>query len=124
MDDDFNTPQAIGALFDLDSVLQRYGRVVEQSKRPPEPLLAGVGVLQLLGRVLGLLWWQVNPVELPEDLRAQIDPLIAEREEARKRQDWKRADELRAELDALGVVVEDTPRGPQPRRKSPSTSPQ
>ena len=43
---------------------------------------------------------------------AAIERLIAERTQARKERNWARADEIRAELDALGVQVTDTPAGP------------
>jgi len=52
----------------------------------------------------------------PDDLAPQevaaIERLIAERTQARKEKNWARADEIRAELDALGVQVTDTPTGP------------
>ena len=41
------------------------------------------------------------------DQRARIDALVKERDEARRRRDWAWADALRAELDALGVALED-----------------
>ena len=47
----------------------------------------------------------------PEEVAA-IERLIAERTQARKERNWARADEIRAELDALGVQVTDTPAGP------------
>jgi len=47
----------------------------------------------------------------PEEL-AGIERLIAERTQARKEKNWPRADEIRKELDALGVEVTDTPTGP------------
>ena len=37
--------------------------------------------------------------------------MVRERDEARKRKDWKRADEIRAELFRKGIVLEDTPKG-------------
>jgi len=47
----------------------------------------------------------------PEELAA-IERLLAERTQARKEKNWSRADEIRAELDALGVEVKDTAAGP------------
>ncbi|MGH3187467.1 MAG: CysS/YqeB C-terminal domain-containing protein [Streptosporangiaceae bacterium] len=41
-----------------------------------------------------------------------IEQLVAARTQARKEQDWPRADQIRAELDARGVQVTDTPEGP------------
>ena len=50
--------------------------------------------------------------DLTEDERHDIDQLVADRTQARKERDWARADQIRAELDARGVHVTDTPEGP------------
>ncbi len=50
--------------------------------------------------------------ELTPDQRAVIERLVAERTQARKEKNWARADEIRTELDALGVQVTDTASGP------------
>ena len=47
----------------------------------------------------------------------RIAALIAERTEARKTKNWARADEIRNQLDAMGIVLEDTPQGIRWRRK-------
>jgi cysteinyl-tRNA synthetase len=71
--------------------------------------------------LLGLRLGDLEPAEVDqrrtlEDLAqeeiAAIERLIAERTQARKEKNWPRADEIRAELDALGVQVTDTPTGP------------
>ncbi|MNE79151.1 Cysteine--tRNA ligase [compost metagenome] len=46
-----------------------------------------------------------------------IEALIQERVEARKAKNWARADEIRDQLDAEGIVLEDTPQGMRWRRK-------
>lgn len=110
MDDDFNTPEALGALSDLGHILNRYRSVSVERERLSR-FLGGVRLLLVLGRVLGLLYRHVNPFEISAVQRAEVEPLIIEREEARKRRDWKRADEIRGQIDALGFVVEDTATG-------------
>jgi cysteinyl-tRNA synthetase len=81
----------------------------------------GVDVLIDLGKVLGLSMKghhaERTQVFEPER-RAHIDTLVKERAAARQRRDWARADALRAELDALGVILEDTPTGTKWKRKS------
>ena len=52
----------------------------------------------------------LNP-KTPEERHA-IEQLVADRTQARKERDWARADQIRAELDALGVQLTDTPEGP------------
>jgi cysteinyl-tRNA synthetase len=48
---------------------------------------------------------------MPLELRERIEALITERDAARKRRDWRRADEIRAEIESLGALVEDAPSG-------------
>ncbi|HEY8343512.1 MAG TPA: cysteine--tRNA ligase, partial [Calditerricola sp.] len=48
---------------------------------------------------------------------AEVERLIAERQEARKRKDWATADAIRDRLNRMGVIVEDTPQGVRWRRK-------
>ena len=120
MDDDFNTPEALGALF--DHALNAYGERGLAGARL-DHWRHGVAVLLALGRVLGLFWRQVNPYEFTPESRAELEALVAQRQEARRRRDWARADEIRAELDRRGVLVEDTPQGPRLRWKREPTSP-
>jgi cysteinyl-tRNA synthetase len=103
MDDDFNTPEAIAALFDLA------GRVNAGDKR-----LAGQ--LRALGGVLGILHRSSE-----EFFQGGLDPtaiegMIRAREEARKRRDFAEADRIRRELLAQGVVLEDGSAGTTWRR--------
>jgi cysteinyl-tRNA synthetase len=60
-----------------------------------------------LDSVLGV----IGEVEAKKTLPLEAEALIQEREEARKAQDWTRADALRLRLRAMGVVVEDTVEG-------------
>jgi cysteinyl-tRNA synthetase len=121
MDDDFNTPQAIGALNQLATTLAEEQKRVRAGARGGHGFAEGVSVLIDLGQVLGLSMTgresQRAQVFEP-DQRARIDALVKERDEARRRRDWARADSLRAELDALGVALEDAPTGTKWKRKS------
>jgi cysteinyl-tRNA synthetase len=121
MDDDFNTPQALGALNLLASALTEQRKRVEAGVRGGRDFGKGVDVLIDLGRVLGLSM-EGNRLHRAQRLgpehHARIDALVEERSAARKQQDWARADALRAELDALGVIVEDTPAGPKWKLKA------
>ena len=50
--------------------------------------------------------------DLSSEERRTIEELVADRTQARQNRDWARADQIRAELDALGVQLTDTPEGP------------
>ncbi len=104
MDDDFNTPQALGVLFEIARVVH------EDRERGDAPALAaGAAELRRLGGALGLF-------TRPRDEAgpsADVERLVRERAEARARRDFRRSDELRAEIQRLGWLVEDTPGGPR-----------
>jgi cysteinyl-tRNA synthetase len=51
-----------------------------------------------------------------EQFASWVEGLIREREDARRRRDWGRADAIRGELTAAGVVIEDAPQGTRWRR--------
>jgi cysteinyl-tRNA synthetase len=111
MDDDFNTPQAIAALFDMASMLHAYRAALERGERPVGPFLLGANELLTLGRVLGLLGSRRDAGGPPPEIRERIERVVRARDEARGRRDWKTADALRADLAALGATTEDTPQG-------------
>ncbi len=114
MDDDFNTPQALAALFDLGSRLYELRERAATEAPARRDFLAGVAELQRLGRVLGLFERDAGPGGPPRN----VETLAAEREAARRQRDFGRADALRDEIHRLGWAVEDTPAGPRlaPRR--------
>jgi len=104
MDDDFNTPQALGVLFDFGRAL---AEARDRQAGAPGAFVAGVAELAQLARVLGL-FGRGAPVDGPG---AAVERLVTARGEARARRDFKRADELRDEIAGLGWIVEDTPAG-------------
>ncbi len=108
MDDDLNTAEAVGVLFDL--VRDCFVTLDEQSA--PPAVSAALDTLLSLASVLGLL--SQSPAELPEEILS----LASQREEARKNKDWILSDSLRARLIQAGYVVEDTPRGQKVRKKT------
>jgi cysteinyl-tRNA synthetase len=113
MDDDFNTPQALGVLFELSHVLYEYAERASVDAGARAALVAGVQELTTLMRTLGLLEHGYELSGPP----SEIARLVEERGQARARRDWKRADQLRDELLRLGWSVEDTPSGPRVARK-------
>ena len=112
MDDDFNTPQALAALFDLARLLHTAREQMAQGSLGVGAFLIGVGELVVLAQVLGLLEGTGRrPVSMDPQVKARIESLVYLRQEARKQRDFAEADRLREELSRLGVVLEDTREG-------------
>jgi cysteinyl-tRNA synthetase len=105
MDDDFNTPQALGVLFDLLRTLY----ASREQGAGAGAFVAGVGKLVELARVLGLLEQSARPhAPVDPQLKARVESLIYLREQARKQRDFAEADRLREELAALNVTLKDS----------------
>jgi cysteinyl-tRNA synthetase len=93
--DDFNTPRALAALFDL----------VAEGNRRPVP-----GGREALQRMLPLLGLE-SVLEPEGEADPEAQALLAAREEARSSRDFERADRIREELGALGYEVRDSDEG-------------
>jgi cysteinyl-tRNA synthetase len=106
MDDDFNAPEAVAALFDLARAINR-ARGMGESAEAIEP--ARVALVDLTA-VLGLDL-EDNAAPTATDVAPFIDLLLRVREELRQRREWALSDLIRDELGKLEVVVEDTPAG-------------
>ncbi|MEE9139994.1 MAG: cysteine--tRNA ligase [Alphaproteobacteria bacterium] len=109
LDDDLNTPLAISHLHELATALNK-AEEREEKARLKGALLAGGGLLGLLSQDAEE-WFKGRPEEAPEVTEPEIESLIKRRAQARAQKDFARADHLRAELAAKGVVLEDRPDG-------------
>jgi cysteinyl-tRNA synthetase len=109
MDDDFNTPQALGALFDFARALSEHRDRGLSTDEARAGFAAGVAELVRLAGAIGLLQRAAATGGPPPE----VERLVAERTAARGRKDFKRSDELRAEIQKLGWAVEDTAQGPR-----------
>mgnify|MGYP000992098735 FL=1 len=107
MDDDFNTADAIAAIFEL----VKYANTTATAESSKEYLRGLLDRIVKLGDVLGLI---LDKKE--ELLDADIEKLIEERQAARKEKNFARADEIRDELLAKGIILKDTREGVQWKR--------
>jgi len=106
MDDDFNTARALGHIFDLVSKANK--KISE--KNPDLPFLLGAErALRGMGSLLGFM--KEMAIEKAGIDEFQIEKLIDERDAARERKDWKKADKIRSDLEKIGIILEDTPAG-------------
>jgi cysteinyl-tRNA synthetase len=113
MDDDFNTPQALGVLFDLSTALYERLEAGRTQAAARMDLVAGAEELRRLGGALGLFQVGAQTSGPP----GEIERLVVERTQARQRRDWRRSDELRVEIEGRGWQIEDTPTGPRVTRR-------
>lgn len=102
MDDDFNTADAITAIFDLVKFIN-LNTNDDSSKEYLNELKIEI---VMLTDICGLI---VEKAE--ENLDEQVEALIAERQAARKEKNFARADEIRNQLTEMGIVLEDTREG-------------
>jgi cysteinyl-tRNA synthetase len=105
MEDDFNTADAVSALFEL----VRDVNAATASERGPSRALAAECLRRMteLSDVLGLLYVSGDD----GGLEAEVEALIADRQKARKEKNWAEADRIRDLLKEKGIILEDTPQG-------------
>jgi cysteinyl-tRNA synthetase len=136
MDDDLNTPKAFASLFEFVNTSNRF---FEEHPRPtPELCRHALKAYMKIGTVL-TLFQQTSKIVKKDDAKERqalelllqkhvatansssveemLHALLAARENARKRKDWKNADDIRKNLEALGFEIQDTDHGPVWRRK-------
>lgn len=106
MDDDLNTADAIGIIFDLTRFINKN---VLTSAPAKAAVREAIKIFDELTGVLGIVYEEKSGSEDGND--SEIDALIEERTAARKEKNWAKADEIRNKLTEMGIVIEDTPQG-------------
>jgi cysteinyl-tRNA synthetase len=122
MDDDFNMPQALGWVFEL---LNKGNQCIAKGAIA-DSVHIRTKLIELL-KVFGIQVRIEGGADLPASLNAEassdvklqesVDQKIQERKEARENKDFKRADEIRKELEEMGIILEDTSSGTIWRKK-------
>ena len=104
MDDDFNTPLALAALYELVRAIN----TARDNGATDEQLKSAQAMLRELTSVFGL---RLAEKTGSSEMEAQVNALIAERNEARKQKQWARSDQIRVQLREMGVTIEDSKDG-------------
>ena len=104
MDDDFNSPLALAALYELVKAIN----TARDNGANDEQLKTAQSILRELTGVFGLRLVEKTG---SSDVEAQVNALIAERNEARKQKQWALSDQIRDKLKELGVTIEDSKEG-------------
>lgn len=102
MDDDFNTARALASLFRF---IHRMNKLMDQNDLTLEGSQRILDALKSVDSVLGIM--QLEIMEPHPD----VEPLIKERELARKNKDWEAADRIRDQLKQMGIEITDTKDG-------------
>ena len=106
MDDDLNTADAIGAIFEL----VKEGNLAITADTARAAIKSTLSTLKEMTDVLGILSRENDAS--PDDIKA----LVEQRKQARAEKNWAESDRLRDEITARGFVLEDTPKGAKVRR--------
>ena len=101
LDDDFNSPKAISIIFELINELNK-----KTNEDLANEIYSSLKVIGLMSVPQEEFFVKANDVD-----RDHIEKLIEDRIQAKLQKDYQRADELRNEIDSLGVILEDTPDG-------------
>ena len=111
LDDDLNTAEALAAIFEY---IRETNSAMDAGDFKAGDLRQARALFQRFDSIFDVLQPSVEEGGITE---AEVEALIAERNQARKSRDFKRGDEIRAELLERGVVLEDTKEGVRWKRK-------
>jgi cysteinyl-tRNA synthetase len=109
MDDDLNVSAALGKIFDLVKEINKFIDEGDFSSQDAEKTSA---LIERFDSVLGIL--KREEITLDE----KVVELIQKRNQARKDKKWEEADKIRKEIEALGIILEDTPEGTKWKKRT------
>jgi cysteinyl-tRNA synthetase len=106
LNDDLNLPTAVGHLFEF---IKQFNTRLEAGEVPIEERAEAMALVQHANGILDV-------IEFPEAIDMEVERLIQERRAARDRRDFARADEIRQQLLAMGIQLDDTKDGTRWKR--------
>ncbi len=109
MEDDFNTPKAVAALFEL---INKGNALIAQNKLSRNDAKTILDFLKETDDIFGFIF----PEKKKEKIPAEVSDLVKEREKYRKEGAWQKSDEIRKKLQKLGYKIEDTKEGPEVKK--------
>ena len=104
LDDDLDIGIALASLFDF---VREINNLLDANMLSKQEAADVGGLMMRIDDVLGV----IGNVEVENVLPADVDGLVQKREAARKAKNWKEADAIRAQLKAMGIMLEDTAQG-------------
>jgi len=104
MDDDLGISEALAALFDF---VREVNVLLDSNLLSKEEAQQVQSLMNSFDGVLGV----IGEIKKEVKLSKEAEELVQKREQARKAKDWKTADEIRTQLKAMGVIIEDTSQG-------------
>jgi len=107
MDDDFNTPRGLAAIFHL---ISRGNYLFDKEKLTPADARDILKLLRKIDKVFDFIsWGKRKAPKIP----SSIKKMVQDREKARKSKDWRLADEIRIKILNQGYQIKDTKKGPK-----------
>mgnify|MGYP001075985519 CR=1 FL=1 len=104
LDDDFNTPNALGVIF---SLIRKINPLIEKGKLNKEDIQHLLKFFKKINEIFEIIVFPASKEELP----AEIKKLAEKRLEYRRKKNWQKADEIRNQIEKLGFLVQDTLQG-------------
>jgi len=108
LDNDLNTPQALAVVFEF---IKEINKLISENRIGIDNARDAKKAMHYFDEVIGILDYMKKKEDKLQIPKEEIENLIKEREEARKRKDFKRSDEIRAMLKDKGIILEDTKDG-------------
>lgn len=104
MDDDLNISRGLAAIFDF---VKEVNKLLDEGMISKDETEEAYQLMMKFDQVLGV----IGKPEKERKLSQKAKELIDKREEARKAENWEKADKIREKLRSMGIIIEDTPQG-------------